>query len=52
MASVTVEPNSSAKLSLKPVSLLPGQTFTFHNALNVKITITSQGKDVRIKEES
>ncbi|MFQ5934149.1 MAG: hypothetical protein ACE5KI_05860 [Dehalococcoidia bacterium] len=52
MAITSVEPNSSAQLTLKPMPLLPGVTFTFHNALNVTVTITSQGKDVQIKEAS
>ncbi len=50
MATVTVAPNSSAKLTLKPMPLMPGMPFTFHNASNVQITITAQGKDVQIKE--
>lgn len=52
MPSVTVEPNSSVKLTLKPMPLLPGQAFNFHNATNVQITITAQGKDIQIKEGS
>ena len=52
MPSVTIEPNSSAQVSLKPVPLLPGQSFNFHNATNLKRTITVQGKDVQIKEAS
>ena len=52
MPSVTVAPNSSTQLTLKPIALFPGQAFTFHNALNVEITITTQGKDVQIKPVS
>ncbi len=50
MPSTNVGSNSSAQVTLKPIGLLPGQTFNFHNALNVEITITTQGKDVQIKQ--
>jgi len=50
MPSITVDPNSSAQLTLKPVALLPGQSFSFHNATNVKLVITTQGKNVQIKQ--
>ncbi len=52
MPSITIEPNSSAQVNLKPMPLLPGQSFNFHNATNIQLTITVQGKDVQIKEAS
>ena len=52
MPSINIEPNSSAQVTLKPISLLPGQSFNFHNATNIQLTITTQGKDIQIKEAS
>ena len=52
MPSTNIEPNSSAQVNLKPIPLLPGQSFNFHNATNIQLTITVQGKDVQIKEAS
>ena len=50
MPSTNIGSNSSAQVTLKPMALLPGQNFNFHNALNVEITITTQGKDIQIKQ--
>ena len=52
MPRITVDPNSSTQLTLRPMPFMPGQIFNFHNATNVQIIITSQGKDIHLKEAS